>query len=109
MIYLASPYSHPDPLIMKTRFLLAEQETAHYMKQGLVIFSPIVHCHEIACKYTLPTDFAFWQNYCIAMLRRADTLWVLRIEGWKESKGVTHEIEVATAALIPIKYPLPCE
>lgn len=92
MIYLASPYSHPDPLIMKTRFLLAEEVTACYTRRGVHVYSPIVHYHEMAAKYKFPSDFEFWRKLNFDMLRRADELWVLEIPGWKESKGVTAEI-----------------
>lgn len=95
MIYLASPYSHPDPLVMKTRFLLAEQVTAILLERKLWVYSPIVHCHELAAKYSLPTDFAYWQEYNIDMLRRCDFFFILDISGWKESKGVTGELTVA--------------
>ena len=79
MLYLASPYSDPDPLIMKTRFLLAEQVTARLLQREIWVYSPIVHCHELALKYELPTDFTFWRAYNFAMLRHADELFVLKI------------------------------
>lgn len=101
MIYLASPYSSPDPLIMKTRFLLAEQVCASLIASGEFPYSPIVHCHEMAQKYSLPTDFAFWQRYNIDMLRRADKLFILMIEGWQSSLGVTYERDFAKACGIP--------
>ncbi len=95
MIYLASPYSHPDPLIMKTRFLMAEQATAFMLKVGKFVYSPIVHCHELAAKYSLPTDFDFWQRYNRDMIRRCSTFAILDIAGWRESKGVKGEFEFA--------------
>lgn len=104
MIYLGSPYSHPDPLIMKTRFMLAEQCTAELLQQGLVVFSPIVHCHELAHKYNLPTDFAFWQMYCLGMLRLAAQMYILQIPGVHESKGLQAEIKFARHAGIPICF-----
>lgn len=101
MIYLASPYSHPDPIIRKTRFLLAEQATAGLLTLGFFPYSPIVHCHELAEKYYMAPDFSFWRDYNIDMLRRADAFYILRIEGWAESKGVTHERGVAHLLNIP--------
>lgn len=103
MIYLASPYSSPDPLIVKTRFLLAQQVTALMLQQGIYVYSPIVHCHEVSMAYSLPGDFAFWQGYNIDMLRRADALYVLATPGWKESAGVQEEIKFARLAGIPIQ------
>lgn len=104
MIYLASPYSHPDPLIMKTRFLLAEQVTAHLIQQGLFVYSPIVHCHAMSERYALPTTFDFWKAYNFDILRHARELVVLHIEGWKESKGVQGEIAFAQQFTLPIMY-----
>jgi len=98
LLYLASPYSSPDPLIQKTRFLLVEQVTAQLIEQGYFIYSPIVHCHALAERYALPTDFAFWKSYNIDMIRRADQFLILDIPGWKESKGVTAEYTFARDA-----------
>lgn len=102
MIYLASPYSHPDELQQRTRFMLAEQATAKMLSDGRIVFSPIVHCHAIAVKYTLPTDFTFWQRYCIGMLTKASEFAILDIPGWRESKGVIHELSVARAMQLPV-------
>lgn len=95
MIYLASPYSHPDPLIMRTRFLLAEQCCARLLQSRHFVYSPIVHCHELSQRYSLPTNFEFWRDYNFDMLRRADEFRVLRISGWDQSVGVRAEIEMA--------------
>lgn len=95
MIYLASAYSHSDPLIMKTRFMLAEQCTASLLARRQWVYSPIVHCHELAHKFALPTDFTFWRDYNFNILRHASKLFVLDVKGWEESKGVAAEIEMA--------------
>lgn len=86
---------------MKTRFLLAEQVTSILMGQGLIVFSPIVHCHALAERYALPTDFDFWQRYNFGMLRLASELYVLAVAGYEESKGVTCERRFAEHAGIP--------
>lgn len=94
MIYLASPYSGtPDE--MESRYLAAEKATAYWLLQGKIIYSPIVHCHELARKYSFPTDFNFWQHYNRGMLRHASELWVLKLSGWTESTGVTAEVNFA--------------
>lgn len=102
MIYLASPYSHPDPLIMKTRFLLAEQVVGLCTSAGMHVYSPIVHYHEIARKIILPTDFNFWKSINFDMIRRADAVYVLNIEGVHESKGVKAETQFAKLCGMPI-------
>lgn len=80
---------------MKTRFLLAEQVTAFLLQDQQWAYSPIVHCHVIAEKYSLPTSFEYWQAYNRCMIRRCDKLFVLDIPGWKESIGVKSEIQFA--------------
>ena len=61
-VYLASPYTHKKREVMMDRHHAASVATAQLLLKGAVVFSPIVHCHEIALEHQLPTDFAFWQN-----------------------------------------------
>lgn len=93
-IYIASPYSGTVKE-MKERFEAVERYTAYAMKHGEVVFSPIVHCHEIAAKYSMPTDFGFWENYCLGMLEGAHTFRILTLDGWRDSTGVLGEWEMA--------------
>lgn len=96
MIYLASPYSHPDPLVREARFDAACRATADMIRAGRPVFSPIVHGHPLV-RFGLPTDWAFWQRFDTEHLRRCDEVLVLRIDGWEESEGVRAEIELAAA------------
>jgi hypothetical protein len=104
MLYLASPYSHPDPLEMEYRYEQACKVTAHFLRLSFVVYSPIVHCHQLAKEFSLPTDFLFWQKFCLAMLNKADGLWVLQLDGWQTSKGVNAEIIHAVNSDIPVVY-----
>lgn len=97
-IYLASPYTGNE----EVNFLLTEKFTAIQMKCGLHIFSPIVHCHEIAKKFNL--DAAFWRAYNYGMLDVAVALWVLCLPGWEKSVGVKGEIKRARERKIPVVY-----
>lgn len=93
MIYLASPYSHPDPAVMQARFEAVRAAAATLLLRGVPVYAPIVHGHAIATAHQLPTDFDFWMNHCRAMLDRATGLSVLMLHGWSESRGVTAEIK----------------
>ena len=93
MIYLASPYTSSEPGMPLYRFQCTEYHTAKFMKLGFPIFSPIVHCHELAKKYGMPTTFEYWWKYNEAFLRAAEELWVLCLPGWDKSMGVLREIE----------------
>lgn len=100
MIYLASPYYHQDPLVMKTRFLLAMQATKILLEREAWVYSPIVHNHPLE----LDRPHEFWMRYDLDMLRRCDSLMVLAIPGWRESKGVTIEIDIATRLGMSINH-----
>ena len=93
MIYIASPYSHDDPAVMQKRFELAQEFVAESLNAGVTVFSPIVHCHEMAQKFNMPTDFDFWQKYCTDMLSCATMMVVLPMQGWQDSKGIASEIQ----------------
>ncbi len=66
------------------------------------VYSPIVHCHWLAVYHGLRTDFEFWRDYNYAMLESAHTLYLLDIDGWKDSVGVGSEIEFARRNSKPI-------
>lgn len=90
--YVASPYTDPDPAVMHERFVLARYYTAWCLANGEYVYSPIIHCHELACEFQLPRDYAFWRDYNRAMLGGASELRILCIPGHKESTGVRGEV-----------------
>lgn len=104
MIYLASPYSHPDPAVVANRYEAAMNATALRIMAGDMVWSAIVHCHELAQRYSLPTDAAFWREYNFNMLRASGAMYVLTLEGWEESLGVKAEIEYADRIKLPIFF-----
>jgi hypothetical protein len=109
MIYLASPYSHPDPAVRTYRFQAARAFTWHHHRLGSVIFSPIVYGHQFACDFQAPTDAASWAHFNESILEVASEVWVLRLSGWDQSIGIMREIEFAENFSIPVseKDPLP--
>lgn len=100
-IYLASPYSHKNPAIRHQRWRAALHATATFLQDGHFIYSPIVHCHELAQAHNFSKDFEFWKEYNFAMLERASALWILRIDGWEQSKGIAAERAFAEEKNIP--------
>jgi hypothetical protein len=104
-IYLASPYSHPDPAVREKRFEDACRKMAQYVNRGIPVFAPIVHTHPVADH--LPPDkrmdFDLWMKMDLPILRMASELHILSIEGWRASRGVTRETEYAMQLGIPIK------
>lgn len=105
MIYLASPHAHPEATIRHDRFYAAMRATAIILKRGEFVYSPIVHCHEMAILHNMETmDFKYWQAFDEHMIGLSDEIQVLCIDGWRESRGVQSEIKFAEANLIPVSY-----
>lgn len=104
MIYVGSPYTHPDRFVQEKRYLDVSIYTGYLMSKGNIAFSPIAHCHDIARYCKLPTDFEFWKHYCLSLLEKADAMVVLMLEGWEDSKGLTAEIKYAHSLGVPISY-----
>lgn len=104
MIYLASPYSHPQPAVRHERYMAASKALNLLLNQRQWTFSPIVHCHDNAVRFGLPTTHDFWLEFDTAFLRRCEFLYVLAIAGWRESKGVAVELSLAGRLHLPISY-----
>ena len=104
MLYVASPYSHKSKKVEEHRFYMAEFYVASAMLAGEAVFSPIVYCHALALKYTLPGDANYWKKFNNNMMRRAEGIHVLQMIGWRESKGVQYELMMAEELGLPITY-----
>jgi hypothetical protein len=104
IVYLATPYSHPERVVRLQRFEKVNAVAARLMRDGMHIFSPISHTHPIAEAGDLPLGFDFWQKYDTAFLNNCCKLIVLRLDGWEKSVGVTAEIEIAKSLGLPIEY-----
>ena len=106
LIYLATPYTHPDPVVVEWRFKTVNRVAARLMGEGLHIFSPISHTHPIAtdAENPLPTGWEFWRDYDFAILSCCRALYVLTLDGWQQSTGVTAEIKMAKELGIPVTF-----
>jgi len=109
LIYLATPYSHPDDQVRHDRFRLAAKLGAAMMKKGMIVYSPISHTHPMAEEGSLPTDWKYWAEVDTAFLTRCTKLVVATMDGWDKSKGVYAEIQIAQALNLPIEYKTPSE
>ena len=104
LIYLATPYSDPDPAIREQRFRTVNIVAARLMREGYHIFSPISHTHPIAVAGDLPKGWDFWHEYDRAILSACVRMLVLQQPGWEKSDGVTAEIKLAQEMGLPIEY-----
>lgn len=104
MIYLATPYSHPDPAVRESRFMQACLIAGKLMAAGELVFSPIAHSHPIAERCELPKGFDYWKRFDQAMIRACTKVVVCKMDGWAESKGVSAEIRIAEELHKPVEF-----
>lgn len=102
MIYLASPYSHPDKQVEQRRFEAVASKCAEFARASLHVYSPIVHWHPIARLHDMPTDYSFYRRINEDMIRRCDGVFVLTLDGWEQSLGIRHEIDFAEGLRISV-------
>ena len=96
MIYVASPYTHPDRNVREQRYhdvmrFIAEHQTEY----DQMLYSPIVHYHDMAVFHDLPTNWEWWWDKNKQMMDLASAVLELRIDGWETSKGMQAEIKYA--------------
>ena len=74
VIYVASPYWHPDPRIRRARAHAAQTVTSGMIQRGEPVFSPIVYSASIQ-----------------------------EVPGWEQSRGILIELGFARARGIPLE------
>lgn len=109
MVYLAAPYSvkHDDPavvaqVIQERMEALCRVDVA-LMGRGVHTITPLLK------HYTLKhsdgaSDWEAFQEYSYNLIERCDALYVVMLEGWDESQGVTAEIKYAKELKMQIVY-----
>lgn len=107
--YLAIPYTHDNVFVRHFRAEVADVIAASLTRQGRIIFSPISAWHHIAIRYYMPGTFEYWAKLDEQFICASKKIIVITLDGWKESKGVNLEIEIANKYGIPIEYldPMP--
>lgn len=107
LIYIASPFTHKDKEVEDYREEVVTAIAAALTEQyGYAMFLPITQSAPMS-RYNpnLNGKFDTWKNIDLFMIKeKADEVWVILMDGWKESKGVTAEIECAERWNVPIKF-----
>jgi hypothetical protein len=103
MIYLATPYSHPDEAIRKVRYQQALWLTNKLLGQHHAVFSPIVYGHHITKTYS-PDNYnaIYWDRWNNHIIDKCDHVWVHYLDTDMQSVGVRSEIEYANKVGIPV-------
>lgn len=89
---------------MEQRYLHTSLAVAYLLREGVWVYSPIVHCHELAKRGNLPREASFWREYNFHMLARSEEMLILRIEGYLDSIGIEEERTEARRLMIPWRY-----
>jgi hypothetical protein len=97
LIYLAGPYSHKSEEVRQERVNRFSEALAFFSNttENLCIYSPIVHWHEVAKLHKLRHDFSYWMQQDFHMINLSTAMWILKIDGWDKSYGLSQEIEFA--------------
>lgn len=104
LVYLATPYSKYYAGI-ENAFRDASALAARLLKLGVNVYSPIAHTHPLAIYGDIdPLDHGIWLPFDQAMMTAAHGLVVAQMRGWRESKGVLHEIKFFAEAQKPVFY-----
>lgn len=104
IIYLATPYLHKNANVMDLRADVSDIIAAELINGGDHVYAPISSWHHVAKKYGLPRDWKYWYKLDENFLNACGKLLVIILQGWKESNGVTAEIELAKQFNLDIAY-----
>ncbi len=108
-IYLASPYTAYtdegkwDKDLVERRCDLVFGCYVNLIAAGLIVYCPIVSTSK-ADKMLGRFTPEFWYEFDKPFLQYASMLFVLKLPGWEESKGVTGEIAICKKRNIPIVF-----
>ena len=108
MLYIAAPYTHPDPLVRRARAYCAAVLTAELMRgaTGDWFFSPIPLGHEVAqhLPYEVAEDHGFWMRWCRNALEEASALYLIPLPNWQRSRGIAEELAYCDSKSLPVVY-----
>jgi len=103
LVYLAQPYSHPDPQVKEERYHQSCIAAARLMGAGMAVFSPIAHSHSIEVHGMDKVESGdFWLQQDFAVLKHCKAMIILMLPGWNKSHGVAEETGFAKDHNIPI-------
>ena len=114
LVYLGSPYSHPDPEVVESRVRCITAITAELtliFGKRAIFYSPIVHSHQLErCIFQseLHKEHANpkpdWIDIDKEMLKYVTLVCFVKIKGWEESEGMKAEKAFCDKHDIPYVY-----
>lgn len=95
IIYLAGPYTHPDPAIRAARAHDATIAAARMIEQGYIVYSPLSMTHPIDVQMSADGETQgsdYWVAFDEAFMEHCAAIVVVMTSGWNQSRGVAREI-----------------
>jgi Domain of unknown function (DUF1937) len=95
IVYVAAPYSDPDPEVRIRRFEAVTRYAATLVAAGRIVYSPLTHSHPIdlvLIERGVSCDSDFWVTFDEAFMAICTEIHVLKLDGWERSSGVNREI-----------------
>jgi len=102
MLYLASPFSHSDPMIRQYRYKKACRATARLIAAGIPVFSPLCNSVPAVELGGLEAEHSTFMAVDLPILQRCDEILVIGLDGWEQSLGVRAEVFEAMHLRKPI-------
>ena len=104
MIFLASPYSDPDPCVIEARYKEVCCIAGALMERGFVVFSPVAHCHPISIRSHLSSSPKYWGKFDAEFIGACEKVVVVMLPGWEHSLDVAGQIAIAQRLSKPVEY-----
>ena len=102
MLYLATPYAHADPAVMRKRYQLSCRAAAKLLKAGIVVLNPLANTVPAVELGGLEMEHDDFLKIDLEILRRCDELLILGLPDWEKSDGVRQEMFESLALRKPI-------
>jgi Domain of unknown function (DUF1937) len=93
MIYLATPYSDPDPEVKNQRWHQAMWAMSVLAQHKIPCYCPIAAWHPVALEFNLPGDHEFWWVQDKEFMNACRAGWFIMFPGWESSRGMKAERE----------------
>lgn len=89
--YLASPYTDLSLEVMSERAKEACRIAYALLERGHMVIAPIAFCHQLTfCGASV--NHEYWDEFDTHLILACDAIWIAKMEGWLESRGIASEI-----------------
>lgn len=100
--YLGSPLTHDEAAVRYERYQEAIRAAAWLTQRGIWCYSPIIQTFEMSNRYKMPYTFEFWDRYNQEMIKASQGMFLLMLDGWEKSAGLTAELTFCWSIACPV-------